>query len=91
MERFYSFGIGGKGVIPRRGRDSFGAGFYYVELTDQFQGILRRLNNSYGGEIYYSVELTPWLHLTPDLQVLRPSLERVDTDVVTGFRLMANF
>lgn len=91
VERFYSFGIGGKGVIPGRGRDSFGAGFYYVDLTDQFQGILQRLDNSYGGEIYYNLELTPWLHLTPDLQVLRPSLERVDTDVVTGFRLMANF
>lgn len=91
MERFYSIGVGGKGGIPGRGRDSFGAAFYYVELTDQFEGILRRLDDSYGGEIYYNVELTPWLHFTPDLQVLSPSLGRIDTTVVTGLRLMANF
>ena len=91
VERFYSIGVGGKGVIPGRGRDSFGAAFYYVELTDQFQGILPRLDDTYGGEIYYNFELTPWLHFTPDLQVFSPSLDVVDTDVVTGFRLMANF
>jgi len=91
VERFYSIGVGGKGVIPGRGRDSFGAAFYYVELTDQFQGILRRLDDSYGGEIYYNFELTPWLHFTPDLQVLSPSLSQIDTTVVTGLRLMVNF
>ena len=92
VERFYSIGVGGKGVIPGRGRDSFGAAFYYVERTDQLQSILRSwLDDSYGGEIYYNFELTPWLHFTPDLQVFSPSLDLVDTTVVTGLRLMATF
>ncbi|MGH9892728.1 MAG: carbohydrate porin, partial [bacterium] len=59
---------------------------------DQFQSILRsRLDDNYGGEIYYNFELTPWLHFTPDLQVFSPSLDLVDTTVVAGLRLMANF
>ena len=50
VERFYSIGVGGKGVIPGRGRDSFGGAFYYVEITDQFQDILARLlDDTYAG------------------------------------------
>ncbi|MFH0344069.1 MAG: hypothetical protein ACHBNF_18540 [Chromatiales bacterium] len=74
-----------------RANVQFIGGFYYVKLTDQFQGILRGLNDSYGGETYYNFELTPCLHFTPDLQFFSPGLSRIDTTVVTWLRLMANF
>lgn len=33
MHYFYSIGIGGKGVIPGRPRDSYGIGYYYIDIT----------------------------------------------------------
>ena len=37
------------------------------------------------------VAVTPGLHLTPDLQILKPAVERVDTAVVVGFRAKVDF
>jgi porin len=40
------------------------------------------LRNEYGFEAYYNVAITPWLKLTPDIQVIRPAQkEFVDTEV----------
>ncbi len=38
MAQFYSFGLGGKGVIPGRDQDRFGIGYYYLKIS----GDLRR-------------------------------------------------
>ena len=37
------------------------------------------------------VPVTPGLHLTPGLQILKPAVERVDTAVVLGLRAKADF
>ena len=41
--------------------------------------------------MFYNVEALPWLHVTPDLQVLEPSLKNVDTAVVLGVRMVIDF
>ncbi len=33
MHYFYSIGVGGKGVIPGRPLDSYGIGYYYIDIT----------------------------------------------------------
>jgi porin len=35
------------------------------------------LRDEYGFEAYYNVAITPWLQLTPDIQVIRPSQKEV--------------
>ncbi len=35
-------------------------------------------------ELYYNVALTPWMRLTPDLQIIEPGLKNVDSPVVVG-------
>lgn len=72
---FYSLGIGGKGVMPNRPLDRFGLGFYYIDIASpKIQGPFRRekfLRDEYGFEAFYNIALTPWMLLTPDIQVVR--------------------
>ncbi|HVO95266.1 MAG TPA: carbohydrate porin [Terriglobales bacterium] len=75
MHFFYSLGIGGKGVIPRRENDRYGFGFYYIDTSNpKLQGLFRGvklLRDEYGFEAFYNIAITPWLQLTPDIQVVR--------------------
>ena len=75
MHIFYSLGIGGKRVIPTRANDRYGFGFYYIDVSDpELQGLFRGrkvLREEYGFEAFYNIAITPWLRLTPDLQVVR--------------------
>jgi porin len=99
---FYSAGVGGKGVIPYRENDRFGIGYYYIDITSPtFQGFLRTrslLQDEWGFEAFYNVAITPWLLLTPDVQVIGPTQkrafltrERVATATVVGFRVQVVF
>ena len=75
MNFFYSLGIGGKGVISGRAGDRFGLGFYYIDVSNpELQGLFRGtklLRDEYGFEAFYNIAITPWLLLTPDIQIVR--------------------
>jgi porin len=75
MHLFYSLGIGGRGVIPNRANDRYGFGFYYIDINNpELQGLFRNaklLRDEYGFEAFYNIAITPWLELTPDIQVVR--------------------
>ncbi len=94
---FASIGLGGKGVIPGREHDQFGVGYFYVwattpqtpvnpALADQVFG-----DNTQGLELYYEIAITPWMRLTPDLQVIDPSTKNIGPTWVTGLRLELKF
>jgi len=72
---FYSIGIGGKGIIPDRPIDRFGLGFYFIDIANpKIQGPFRSekfFRDEYGFEAFYNIALTPWMLLTPDIQVIR--------------------
>jgi porin len=107
---FYSLGIGGKGVLGRP-LDQFGIGYYYMDISNpKFTGPLGTrefLRDEYGVEAYYNFAITPWMKLTPDLQVIRPAQQdvlqidkehlllskkkEVDTATVIGLRLQVVF
>jgi len=75
MHFFYSLGIGGKGVIPGRSNDQYGFGFYYIDVNNpKLRGLFRNTNllrDEYGFEWFYNIAITPWLKLTPDIQIVR--------------------
>lgn len=75
MHFFYSLGVGGKGVIPGREHDRYGFGFYYIDISNPtLRGSFRTaklLRDEYGFEAFYNFTITPWLLLTPDIQVIR--------------------
>ncbi len=86
-------GIVGKGIVPGRQNDVLGLGYFYAELADS--GVVDKTigvrDGEQGFEIYYEAEVTPWLHLTPDLQVVRPGFSGNDTAVILGLRVLVDF
>jgi porin len=84
----YSLGVGGKGMIPHRAKDTYGVGYYLINLSDRLPQVSKdRSEDEQGVELYYNIEVTPWLHVTPDLQIINPAKSSVDTDWVLGLRV----
>ncbi|QDU47300.1 Carbohydrate-selective porin, OprB family [Symmachiella dynata] len=77
-----------QGMIRGRDNDTLGVGYFYSGLSGQFKSLQRQfdVDNLQGGEIYYNATITPWFHLTADLQVVEPSVQFNDTAVVFGLR-----
>jgi porin len=104
IQNFFSLGLGGKGMIPQRPNDNCGIGYYYCDINNPtFTGPLATrtfLRDEQGVEAYYSIGLTPWAHLTPDIQVIHGaqknqlnglSTESVNTATILGLRLQVIF
>ena len=77
-----------QGLIRGRKNDSMGVGYFYSGLSGDFKTLQRQfdVNDLQGGELYYNATITPWFHLTADLQVVEPSVQFNDTAVVFGLR-----
>lgn len=92
---FLSFGVGGDSPIRSRKADTFGAGWYYMGISSALETTLSplpgSLQNGQGVELYYDIAVTPWMHVTPDLQVLMPVQEDLDTALVVGVRTNISF
>jgi len=102
---FYELGVGGKGVGAKRPNDSYGFGTYYIDVSHPnlitSAGTKQLFRPEKGLELYYSLALTPWAHLSPDFQVVHGitsnniiahiaqgvPLRNIDTAVVLGLRL----
>ncbi len=86
VQYFYSAGVGGKGLIAGRGGDQLGLGYYYSSIrnpTLQHPFFSRSfLRDEWGVEAFYNVALTPWLLVTPDIQVIGPSQKRQITGLL---------
>ncbi len=50
-----------------------------------------RLDHDFGVEFYYNFAVTGWLNVTADLQIIDPALRDIDTSVVLGLRMKAEF
>lgn len=96
---FLSSGIGGTAPFCSRPNDSWGVGLYYLGLGEGFKNLLDfpvlapglAQQNEYGLEAYYNTAITPWCHLTTDLQAIEPSTRSLSTSLVLGLRLKIDF
>jgi porin len=87
-------GIGGSSPLPNRKLDAFGIAYYYMALSDSFRndvGPIVPLRDERGVELFYNVGVTPWCHITGDLQVITPTLKLADTALVLGLRARIDF
>lgn len=102
LDWFGLIGIGGRGLIPGRGDDEFGAGFFYLSLSDDLVDGLREigktiddeslfLEDEAGVEVFYDAALTGWLRFGVDVQVVDPHEEDKDTAVIGGVRARLSF
>ena len=94
ISNFWSAGMQYQGLIPERDRDVVGLGFYSVHSSHQYR---REIDDDFlretGYELYYSIYVTPWLQITPDLQyIARPgALNTTDDAFVMGLRARVTF
>ncbi|MBV8211363.1 MAG: carbohydrate porin [Burkholderiaceae bacterium] len=79
----YAFivGIGGKGMLPSRGDDSFGIAFAHTKFSSEFLPFLRQrldlgLEHENAVEMYYNASITKSLSATGDLQIVDSALNK---------------
>ena len=103
----YTFGLVGKGVVPGRPNDDMGIGWSRAEFSDDLVPSLRNtfdlgLKREDAVEIYYKAAVTPWLSVTPSLQIISPALNNtfdaasrtsndMDTTYMAGVRVGIRF
>jgi len=82
----YSLGLVGKGVVPGRPLDDFGIGWARSEFSDNFVPYMRStfglgLEHEDAIELYYNASVTPWLSISPSVQIINSGLNRaLDSD-----------
>jgi porin len=91
VEWFASAGVGGNSPISCRERDTWGVGYYHLGVTDELPGVLGLVRDTNGVELFYNIEVTPWFHLTPDIQFIDPGFKPADTATVIGLRGKIDF
>jgi porin len=89
---FLNLGLGGNGLFKNRPRDEFGIGYAYTDLSDVLKDnldplSLRRLRAEHQVETFYNFHITPWLRLTGDLQIIRPTRPIADMAIIPAARL----
>jgi porin len=77
------------GLIHGREQDRAGVAYFYNGLSDDFRRLVSRvvaLEEVQGVELYYNAAITPWFHLTGDLQFVDNEDEADDTAIILGLR-----
>jgi porin len=83
-----SVGVGGRGLIPDRGNDTWGVGYAYCNIRD-VRFVTNRFINSEAQrvEAYYDAEITPSIHLSGHVNRAQPLLSDVDDALALSLRL----
>jgi porin len=73
-----------------------GVGYFYDGLNSNFKqlvsaGPLPDIQDVQGVELYYNAAVTPWFHLTADLQVIDNQNVSDNTVIVLGLRAKIDF
>lgn len=85
-------GLGGRGLIPGRGDDTYGLGYFYNSIQDPRSIALNRLGESTQGlELYYNIAITRSVALTLNGQWARSAFRQFDDSFVLGSRLNISF
>jgi porin len=91
----YNVSLQGQGLVGCREHDTMGVAYFYNSLSGDFKTLLNpapfQVDDLQGVELYYNAAITPWFHLTADLQVVEPANTANDTAVVFGLRGKLDF
>jgi porin len=94
ITNFFDAGLGGNGLFKSRPTDEFGISYAYTDFSKILKQDLNLLllkgqppRPEHQVEMFYNLHITPWLRLTGDLQVIRPTRPIANTTVIPGVRL----
>lgn len=80
-------------LLPEQ--DYFGVGWYQAgtsgQLNDITAGVLGLGAQGQGIEIYYRIQATKALQITPDIQIIDPARQGIDTAYLCGVRALLSF
>ncbi len=74
-----------------------GVAFWYNWLSDDYVDTLSnlpipiRVRDTWGFELYYNFEINKWLHLTPDLQLVKNATKGDNMAIIPGIRMVMDF
>jgi len=89
LEWTVSFGVSGNVPWDVRPQDEFGLGYYYLGGSSDLQDSLSplvTLGDGQGVELFYKINATKWMAITPSIQWIQSGLEAFDDAVVIGLR-----
>lgn len=78
---------------PIRGRenDEIGIGYYHLGVSNQPILKTHGFGAENGVELFYNAAVTPWFHVTPDMQILDPAQRHNSTALLVGIRARLSF
>jgi len=82
------------GLKESRPLDRLGAAVWWGGLSPQFKDLVSPvadLRNLWGLEFYYNFGINKWLHLSPNLQLIKNEQRGDDIAVIPGLRLVIDF
>lgn len=83
------------GLMPTRENDRMGVGAYFNKLSSDFKELTHvfgvDLGDMWGVELYYNAEITPWFHLTGDIQIVQNQNDTDDPAIILGLRGVLEF
>lgn len=86
-------GIAGNPLFFGRPQDRFGLGAFYYNLSNDLQDALAAADfgDEAGVELFYTWSVTPWFHLTGDIQAIKPARRGDETAVIASLRCNLRF
>jgi hypothetical protein len=85
----------GYGVLESRPHDRMGVSGWYSGITSDVKELTSavglNVGDIWGVELYYNYQLTPWAHVTADLQFLQNGNADDDVGVIPGFQVVVDF
>jgi len=82
MSGYYGTALCYKGIIPKRDNDKFGTGINFARFSNR----LGHVKDESVLEIFYKIQLTPWLYLQPDFQYINKPYYAEKSTIVFGIR-----
>lgn len=86
VSNFWSLGAQYQGLIPERDKDILAFGVAQSIMSDRLRDDLNNLaDRETVYELYYKIQVTPWLALTPDVQIItHPGGNKTADNAIVG-------
>ncbi len=88
---FANLSLVGNSPIRSRENDTVGIGYYHLGVSRMPILTIHGFGAENGVEVFYNAAVTPWFHITPDLQILDPAQRNNATAVLFGIRARLSF
>lgn len=88
---FANVSLLGNGPIHARDNDTLGIGYYHLGVSHLPILTIHGFGAENGVELFYNAAVTPWFHVTPDLQVLDPAQHHTAPALLVGIRARLSF